>query len=46
LYAQIDRPERDAYAIAVEAMAGASQTASATENIAAFLERRRPTWTD
>ncbi|CAN5255955.1 enoyl-CoA hydratase-related protein [soil metagenome] len=46
LYAQLDRPERDAYSIAIEAMAGASGTVSATENIAAFLEKRRPTWTD
>lgn len=46
LYAQLDRPERDAYVIAVEAMAGASQTPSAAENMAAFLGKRRPTWTD
>ncbi|GAA1879152.1 enoyl-CoA hydratase-related protein [Lapillicoccus jejuensis] len=44
LYAQLDRPERDAYAIAVEAMAAASQTAAATEGRAAFLEKRPPVW--
>ncbi len=46
LYAQLDRPERDAYGIAVDAMAAASQTPSAAEGIAAFLEKRPPVWTD
>jgi len=46
LYAQLDRPERDAYAIAVDAMAAASQTAAAAEGMAAFLDKRRPVWTD
>ncbi|NYG53933.1 enoyl-CoA hydratase-related protein [Nocardioides perillae] len=46
LYAQLDRPEREAYALAVEAMAAASQAPSAVENVTAFLEKRRPTWTD
>lgn len=46
LYAQLDRPERDAYAIAVESMAAASQTPSAVENISAFLEKRPPVWSD
>jgi enoyl-CoA hydratase/carnithine racemase len=46
LYAQLDRPERDAYTIAVDAMAAASQTSSAQEGMAAFLEKRRPMWMD
>jgi enoyl-CoA hydratase/carnithine racemase len=46
MYAQLDRPERDAYGIAIEAMAAASQAPSAAENIAAFLEKRRPQWND
>jgi enoyl-CoA hydratase/carnithine racemase len=46
LYAQLDRPERDAYAIAVEAMAGASQTQGAREGMRSFLEKRPAVWTD
>jgi enoyl-CoA hydratase/carnithine racemase len=46
LYAQLDRPERDAYGIAVEVMAAASQLPGAQEWTAAFLEKRRPVWTD
>jgi enoyl-CoA hydratase/carnithine racemase len=46
LYAQLDRPERDAYAIAVEAMAASSQNAGAQEWTTAFLEKRTPAWTD
>ncbi|TQN41730.1 enoyl-CoA hydratase/carnithine racemase [Blastococcus colisei] len=46
MYAQLDRPERDAYAIAVEVMAAASQLPSASEWGASFLEKRRPVWTD
>lgn len=46
LYAQLDRPENEAYAIASEAMAAASKTAGATEGMAAFLEKRTPVWTD
>ncbi|GAA1308403.1 enoyl-CoA hydratase-related protein [Saccharothrix xinjiangensis] len=45
-YAQLDRPEADAYAIAVEVMAAASQTDAAKEGMAAFLEKRPPVWTD
>jgi len=45
LYAQLDRPERDAYLVAMEAMAGASRTPRAVENIAAFPEKRGPVWT-
>jgi enoyl-CoA hydratase/carnithine racemase len=46
LYAQLDRPEADAYAIAVEVMAGMSQSPGAREGMAAFLEKRHPVWTD
>jgi enoyl-CoA hydratase/carnithine racemase len=46
LYAQLDRPEADAYAIAVEVMAAASQLPGAREGMAAFLEKRHPTWPD
>ena len=46
LYAQLDRPENDAYGIAVQAMAAASQSAGAREGRSAFLEKRRPTFTD
>ncbi|MGQ0481521.1 MAG: enoyl-CoA hydratase-related protein [Pseudonocardia sp.] len=46
LYAQLDRPEADAYAIAVEVMASVSQTADAHEGRSAFLEKRPPVWTD
>jgi enoyl-CoA hydratase/carnithine racemase len=46
LYAQLDRPEADAYTIALEVMAAASQTAAAKEGIAAFLEKRPPIWVD
>jgi enoyl-CoA hydratase/carnithine racemase len=46
LYAQLDRPEADAYAIALQVMAAASQTAAAKEGMAAFLEKRHPTWPD
>ena len=46
LYAQLDRPEADAYAIALEVMAAMSQTPGAREGMAAFLEKRRPVWPD
>lgn len=46
LYAQLDRPEADAYAIALEVMAAASQTPGAKEGMAAFLGKRRPEWPD
>src|SRR3954452_21241861 len=46
MYAQLDRPERDAYAIAVEVMASASQLPGAREGMASFLEKRRPVWPD
>jgi enoyl-CoA hydratase/carnithine racemase len=46
LYAQLDRPEADAYDIALAVMASTSQTASAREGMAAFLEKRVPVWPD
>jgi 1,4-dihydroxy-2-naphthoyl-CoA synthase len=46
LYAQLDRPEADAYAIALPAMAAASQTDGAKEGRAAFLSKRKPAFTD
>jgi enoyl-CoA hydratase/carnithine racemase len=46
LYAQLDRPEADAYAIAVEVMASMSQSPGAREGMASFLEKRKPVWTD
>ncbi|MET8997785.1 enoyl-CoA hydratase-related protein [Amycolatopsis sp. NPDC004169] len=46
LYAQLDRPEADAYAIALEVMASASQLPGAREGMAAFLEKRTPSWPD
>jgi enoyl-CoA hydratase/carnithine racemase len=46
IYAQLDRPEADAYAIALEVMASASQLPGAREGMAAFLEKRRPEWPD
>jgi enoyl-CoA hydratase/carnithine racemase len=46
LYAQLDRPEADAYAIALEVMAAASQLPGAREGRAAFLEKRAPEWPD
>ena len=46
MYAQLDRPERDAYGVAVEVMAAASQLPGAREGMASFLEKRRPVWTD
>ncbi|WNV90132.1 enoyl-CoA hydratase-related protein [Umezawaea sp. Da 62-37] len=46
LYAQLDRPEADGYAIAVEVMAAASQTPAAREGMGAFLGKREAVWTD
>ncbi|AXB44887.1 enoyl-CoA hydratase-related protein [Amycolatopsis albispora] len=46
LYAQLDRPEADAYTIALEVMAAASQLPGAKEGMAAFLEKRQPVWPD
>ena len=44
LYAQVDRPEADAYEIAIDVMASASQTPDAREGIEAFLAKRPPQW--
>ncbi len=44
LYAQLDRPERDAYTYAIEVMAAASQTPAAREGLSSFLEKRHPVW--
>jgi len=46
LYAQLDRPEDDAYAIALEVMAAASQLPGAREGMDAFLNKRTPVWPD
>ncbi|MEV5648236.1 enoyl-CoA hydratase-related protein [Nocardia sp. NPDC052254] len=46
LYAQLDRPEADAYTIAIEVMAAASQFAGAREGMDAFLNKRSPVWPD
>jgi enoyl-CoA hydratase/carnithine racemase len=44
LYAQLDRPEADAYTVTTEVMAASSQLPDAKESIAAFLEKRSPRW--
>jgi enoyl-CoA hydratase/carnithine racemase len=44
LYHQLDLGIDDAYAYAVEVMAAASQLDDAREGVAAFLEKRSPTW--
>ena len=46
LYAQLDRPEADAYTIAQEVMTSASQLPGAREGMAAFLDKREPDWPD
>ena len=46
LYAQLDRPEREAYEIALQVMADASQTPGAREWSASFVEKRPAVWTD
>jgi enoyl-CoA hydratase/carnithine racemase len=46
MYAQLDRPEREAYATAVEVMAAASQLPGAREGMASFLEKRPAVWPD
>jgi enoyl-CoA hydratase/carnithine racemase len=43
-YAQIDMDQAKAYAYAVEVMAAAAVTPDAQEGIAAFLEKRKPTF--
>jgi enoyl-CoA hydratase/carnithine racemase len=46
LHAQLDRPEADAYQIAIPVMAAGALTPGAREGMAAFLEKRRPVWPD
>lgn len=43
-HAQVGRPQDDAYALAVEVMAAATQTPDAREGIAAFLAKRPPSF--
>ncbi|MPY99292.1 MAG: enoyl-CoA hydratase [Actinophytocola sp.] len=44
LYAQLDRPAEDAYVVAIDVMARASQSPAAREGMAAFLNKRKPEW--
>ena len=44
MYRQLDLPLRDAYGVAVEVMADASQHPDAQEMMAAFVEKRPPRW--
>ncbi|ANY05714.1 enoyl-CoA hydratase-related protein [Pseudonocardia sp. HH130630-07] len=46
LYAQLDRPEADAYGVAAEVMASMSQSGGAREGMAAFLGKRAAVWPD
>ena len=46
IYAQLDRPELDGYEIALRVMAETSQSPSAKEGRASFLEKRSPVWPD
>ncbi len=46
MHAQLGRPERDAYTTAIEVMAAASQLPGAVEGMSAFLDKRRPVWSD
>lgn len=46
LYAHLDRPEDEAYGVAVEVMASISQTPGAREGMSSFLEKRPPVWPD
>ena len=45
LYAQTSMGQPDAYLLAMEVMAGASQTPDAQEGVTAFLQKREPQWT-
>lgn len=44
LYAQLGRPEDEAYDIALGVMAQASQSPAAKEGMTAFLNKRKPEW--
>lgn len=44
MYEQIDLPQHEAYRLATEVMAAATQTADAQEGMASFLEKRKPVW--
>jgi enoyl-CoA hydratase/carnithine racemase len=44
LYDQIDLPQHEAYRLALEVMAAATQTADAQEGMASFVQKRPPTW--
>ena len=44
LHAQIDLPIEQAYALAVEVMAGSAASGDGAEGIAAFAEKRPPRW--
>jgi len=46
LYEQIDLPTRQAYAFASDVMAAASQTSPAKEGMRAFLEKRKPRYSE
>lgn len=46
LYEQIDLPTREAYDFASDAMAAASQTPPAQEGMRAFLEKRKPHYSE
>jgi enoyl-CoA hydratase/carnithine racemase len=46
LYAQLDRPEADAYELALDVMAEESQSPAAKEGMAAFLGKRKPEWSE
>jgi enoyl-CoA hydratase/carnithine racemase len=45
-YAQVDLDQPKAYAYAIELMASSCMTADAQEGIAAFLEKRKPTFSE
>ena len=45
-YRQIDLTTDQAYSLASETMAGTSQSSDAQEGMAAFLEKRKPKWTN
>lgn len=44
IYSHLNRPEHEAYLLAVEVMASASQTDHAREGMSSFVEKRKPVW--